>query len=183
MLLPLSIRSGSTLVLEWIAVHLTRYMSAVQVCSTRAVCLVVPYATIQLCCLEGIPQADTFQRSFATSRPQAFRNGQSLQENLISGTPPSFISFMQGNPSRNSHGTCSKKYRSFEPSFPNVFHSWRLVNESNPASIDVLTCFEAVEIDSRRLIRMSSLPMVYPATSAIICIPNQMFCQICGSQP
>lgn len=97
--------------------------------------------------------------------------------------PPSFISFMQGNPSRNSHGTCSKKYRSFEPSFPNVFHSWRLVNESNPASIDVLTCFEAVEIDSRRLIRMSSLPMVYPATSAIICIPNQMFCQICGSQP
>ena len=120
-LLPLSIRSGSTLVLEWIAVHLTRYMSAVQVCSTRAVCLVVPYATIQLCCLEGIPQADTFQRSFATSRPQAFRNGQSLQENLISGTPPSFISFMQGNPSRNSHGTCSKNTEVSSLVFPTFF--------------------------------------------------------------
>lgn len=182
MLLPLSIRSGSTLVLEWIAVHLTRYMSAVQVCSTRAVCLVVPYATIQLCCLEGIPQADTFQRSFATSRPQAFRNGQSLQENLISGTPPPSFPSCKGTQA-GTHMEHAAKIRSFEPSFPNVFHSWRLVNESNPASIDVLTCFEAVEIDSRRLIRMSSLPMVYPATSAIICIPNQMFCQICGSQP
>lgn len=183
MLLPLSIRSGSTLVLEWIAVHLTRYMSAVQVCSTRAVCLVVPYATIQLCCLEGIPQADTFQRSFATSRPQAFRNGQSLQENLISGTPLLLHFLHAREPKPELTWNMQQKYRSFEPSFPNVFHSWRLVNESNPASIDVLTCFEAVEIDSRRLIRMSSLPMVYPATSAIICIPNQMFCQICGSQP
>ena len=98
--------------------------------------------------------------------------------------PPPLLHFLHARePKPELTWNMQQKYRSFEPSFPDVFHSWRLVNESNPASIDVLTCFEAVETDSRRLIRMSSLPMVYPATSAIICIPNQMFCQICGSQP
>lgn len=35
--------------------------------------------------------------------------------------PPSFISFMQGNPSRNSHGTCSKNTEVSSLAFPTFF--------------------------------------------------------------